>query len=150
MEYEEKDRTELSNRSSNRPTNTMRSRGEVLLAKLKPSQTGKRTVPSGIPGHPPQAIQLSGRWNSGPSGSRGCCCGCPACSCSGSPTDNSRLGCSSCRHGSHGSSPYGSSTNKGSNTEARNLQLRTHAPRANAVNDVTRCCNSKSDKSPSR
>ncbi len=53
-----KDRTERSHRSSNRPTNTTRSRVEVLLTKPKPGQTGKRTVPSGIPGHPPLAIQL--------------------------------------------------------------------------------------------
>lgn len=101
----EKDHMELSHRSSNRPTNTIRSRVEVLPAKSKPSRTGKRTVPSGIPGHPPLAIQLSGRWNSGRGGNRGCCCGCPACSCSGSPTDNSRHRCSNCRHGSRGSPP---------------------------------------------
>ena len=54
-----KDRPERSHRSSNRPTNTTRSRVEVLLAQPKPGQTGKRTVPSGIPGHPPKkAIQL--------------------------------------------------------------------------------------------
>ncbi len=100
-----KDRMELSHRSSNRPTNTTRSRVEVLMTKPKLSHTGKRTVPSGIPGHPPQAIQLSVRWNSGQGGNRGCSCGYPACSCSGSPNDNSRPGCSNCRHGSRGSSP---------------------------------------------
>lgn len=98
-----KDRPELSHRSSNRPTKTVRSRVEVLLAKSIPGQTGKRTVPSGIPGRPPQAIQLSGRWNSGPGGSRCCCCDSTGYSCSGSPTDNSRPRCSNCRHGSRGS-----------------------------------------------
>lgn len=53
-----KDRKELSHRSSNRPTNTTRSQVEVLLVKPQLAQTGKRTVPSGIPGHPPLAIQL--------------------------------------------------------------------------------------------
>ena len=51
-EEQKKDRTERSHRSSNRPTNTTRSQVEVLLAKPKPGQAGKRSVPSGISVHP--------------------------------------------------------------------------------------------------
>ena len=121
-----KDRAELSHRSSNRPTNTMRSRLEVLLAGSKPSQTGKRSVPSGIAVHPFNIASHNPVWlpfhaaiqsriparyhlfsmELRQGGSRCSCCGSSGSRCCGSPSGSSLHRCPNCRRGSRGSCQF--------------------------------------------
>jgi hypothetical protein len=121
-----KDRAELSHRSSNRPTNTMRSRLEVLLAGSKPSQTGKRSVPSGIAVHPFNIASHNPVWlpfhaaiqsriparyhlfsmELRQGGRRCSCCGSSGSRCCGSPSGSSLHRCPNCRRGSRGSCQF--------------------------------------------
>jgi len=121
-----KDRTERSHRSSNRPTNTRRSQVEVLLAGSKPSQTGKRSVASGIAVHPFNIASHNPVWlpfhaaiqsriparyhlfsmELRQGGSRCSCCGSSGSRCCGSPSGSSLHRCPNCRRGSRGSCQF--------------------------------------------
>ena len=88
--------------------------------------------------------------NSGPGGSRCSCCGSSVRSCCGLPSGNSPRRCSNCRREARGSSPYGSFTSVGCNTDWRNRQLLAPAALENAVKATRRCCKFDSLISPSR
>ena len=129
------------------PTGYQHQTARVEISPIKPQlgRTGKRSVPSGVSGHSPLFQR-----NSGPGGSRCCSCGSSVRSCCGSPSGNSPRRCSNCRRGSRGSSPQGSFTANGCNTESRNRQLFTSASFAKAARDVRRACNSRSESKPNR